>query len=162
MLFDLMKINFISVGKDNDSYINSGILHFTQRISHYYKVDWRIIPPPKNSASLSAGVLKKKEAEALLPGLEKNDYVVLLDETGQQLTSEKLAALIRLRTNDGIKRLVFIIGGAYGVDEEVKKRADFTWSLSSLTFPHQLVRLILAEQVYRACTIIKNEKYHHA
>ena len=98
----------------------------------------------------------------MLPGLEKNDYVVLLDETGQQLTSEKLAALIRLRTNDGIKRLVFIIGGAYGVDEEVKKRADFTWSLSSLTFPHQLVRLILAEQVYRACTIIKNEKYHHA
>lgn len=157
-----MKINFISVGKDNDSYISSGILHFTQRISHYYKADWRIIPPPKNSASLSAGVLKKKEAEALLPGLEKNDYVVLLDETGQQLTSEKLAALIRLRTNDGIKRLVFIIGGAYGVDEEVKKRADFTWSLSSLTFPHQLVRLILAEQVYRACTIIKNEKYHHA
>lgn len=78
------------------------------------------------------------------------------------LTSPQLAATIQSRTNESVKQLVFLIGGAYGLDDSIIKRANFTWSLSQLTFPHQLVRLILAEQVYRACTIIRNEKYHHS
>ena len=105
--------------------------------------------------------LKKKEGEIILQWLGKEDYLVALDERGKQLSSEGLADFIQTRANDSIKQLVFLIGGAYGIDEAVMKRANYKWSLSTLVFPHQLVRLILAEQVYRACTILKNEKYHH-
>jgi 23S rRNA (pseudouridine1915-N3)-methyltransferase len=84
-----------------------------------------------------------------------------LDERGKQFSSKKLADFIQARANESARKLIFLIGGAYGLDEAVLKRANYTWSLSELTFPHQLVRLILAEQIYRACSIIKNEKYHH-
>ncbi len=87
--------------------------------------------------------------------------MVALDEGGDHLTSEGLADFIKMKADQGIKNIVFVIGGAFGLDKEVVKKAKFTWSLSHLTFPHQLVRLIMAEQIYRACTIIKNEKYHH-
>ena len=110
---------------------------------------------------LSETDLKKKEAQLILDWLDRDDYLVLLDEKGRQLSSEGLATFLQDRANESTKKLVFLIGGAFGVDETVFKRANFTWSLSSLVFPHQLVRLILAEQVYRACTILKNEKYHH-
>ncbi len=93
--------------------------------------------------------------------LQKDDYLVALDEKGEQLNSEGLAKLIQQRANESTRNLVFLIGGAYGLNEEVIKRANFKWSLSALVFPHQLVRLILAEQVYRACSINRNEKYHH-
>ena len=105
--------------------------------------------------------LRKKEAATLLEWLNKDDYLVALDERGRPLSSEGLADFLQARANDGTKQVVFLIGGAFGLDETILKRADLTWSLSNLTFPHQLVRLILAEQVYRACTILKNEKYHH-
>ncbi len=106
--------------------------------------------------------LKKKEGEMILGWLDKSDYLVALDENGKPLSSEGLAAFIQARANESVKNLVFIIGGAFGLDEAVLKRANYKWSLSSLTFPHQLVRLILAEQLYRACTILRNEKYHHS
>ena len=86
---------------------------------------------------------------------------MLLDEKGKSLSSEGLATFLQTRANESTKKIVFLIGGAFGVDEKVKKRAQFVWSLSSLVFPHHLVRLILAEQLYRAATIIRNEKYHH-
>ena len=107
-------------------------------------------------------VLRKKEADVILSQLQKEDYLIALDENGKQLRSEGLAAMIQSRANDSQKQIIFLIGGAYGLDETVLRRANFTWSLSQLTFPHQLVRLILAEQVYRACTILRNEKYHHS
>lgn len=94
--------------------------------------------------------------------LKKDDYLVLLDERGKQFSSEELAGFIQQRANESEKTLIFLIGGAFGVSQELMKRAHFTWSLSKLVFPHQLVRLMLAEQVYRACTILRNEKYHHA
>lgn len=106
--------------------------------------------------------LKKKEGETILEWLQTGDYLVVLDERGKQLTSEGLAQFIQTRANESTKKLVFLIGGAFGIDQAVLKRANYTWSLSGLVFPHQLVRLILAEQVYRACTIIRNEKYHHS
>jgi 23S rRNA (pseudouridine1915-N3)-methyltransferase len=157
-----MKIHFWSVGKNHEVYVKAGVEEFTKRISKYYPVEWTIIPLPKNSGMLSEADLKKKEGEMILNWLLKDDYLVALDERGKQLSSEGLADFILKRSNESTKNLVFLIGGAFGVDEAVLKRADFTWSLSQLVFPHQLVRLILAEQVYRACTILRNEKYHHS
>ena len=156
-----MKIHFWSVGKTNEAYIKEGVEEFTKRISKYYPVEWTIIPVPKNAAMMSEIDLKKKEGEIVLEWLDKDDYLIALDERGKQFTSEALADFIMKRSNESIRNLVFLIGGAFGMDEAVLFRANQKWSLSSLTFPHQLVRLILAEQVYRACTILRNEKYHH-
>ena len=157
-----MKFQFWTVGKDHEPYVKEGIGQFTRRIGNYHPAGWNIIPSPKNSAMLSEMDLKKKEGETILDFLQKDDYLVLLDERGKQLSSEELAAFIQQRANESIKNVVFLIGGAFGVSEAVKKRANYTWSLSKLVFPHQLVRLILAEQVYRACSINRNEKYHHS
>jgi 23S rRNA (pseudouridine1915-N3)-methyltransferase len=157
-----MKLQLWSIGKEHEAYVKAGIDDFTKRISRYYPVEWRIIPTAKNAGLLSQTDLKKKEAEILLEGLAKDDYLVALDERGRQMGSDGLAQFIQLRANESTKDLVFLIGGVYGLDEAVLKRADHRWSLSQLTLPHQLVRLLLAEQLYRACTILRNEKYHHA
>lgn len=97
----------------------------------------------------------------MLEWLKPEDYLILLDEKGKDLSSVELAMLLQKKADTGIKKIVFLIGGAFGVDKAIQQRAQFTWSLSKLVFPHQLVRLILAEQLYRAGTILKNEKYHH-
>jgi len=157
-----MKISFWSIGKANEAYIKTGVDEFTRRISRYFKVEWNIIPVPKNAATLSEIDLKRKEGEVILEWLNKDDYLITLDERGKQMSSEGLANFIQARANESTKQIIFLIGGAYGIDEAVLKRADYKWSLSQLVFPHQLVRLILAEQVYRACTILRNEKYHHS
>lgn len=156
-----MKIHFWTVGKAHESYVKEGIELFTKRVSNYYPVDWSIIPPPKNAASLSEGDLKKREGETILQLLHKDDYLVLLDERGKQLSSEGLAGFLQSRANESTKNIIFLIGGAFGVSDTVIQRSNFKWSLSQLVFPHQLVRLILTEQVYRACSILRNEKYHH-
>lgn len=156
-----MKIQFWSVGKSHEGYVKEGVEDFTKRISRYYPVEWVIIPVPKHAGMLSEMDLKKKEAETLRNWLQPEDHLVALDERGKNLSSAALAQYLQQRANESQKRLVFLIGGAYGIDDSVLKRAQFKWSLSDLTFPHQLVRLILAEQVYRACTILRNEKYHH-
>lgn len=134
---------------------------FTKRISKYFPVEWNIIPLPKNSGMLSEMDLKKREGETILQWLKADDYLIALDEHGKQFSSEGLSDILQERASASTKNLVFLIGGAFGLDATVLKRAQVKWSLSQLTFPHQLVRLILAEQVYRACTIVKNEKYHH-
>jgi 23S rRNA (pseudouridine1915-N3)-methyltransferase len=157
-----MKFQFWSVGKNHEPYVKEGIELFTKRISNYYPVNWNIIPMPKNAGSLSETDLKKKEGEIISGLLQKEDYLVLLEETGKMPGSEELADFIQQRANESTKNLVFLIGGAYGVSDQIKKRANYTWSLSKLVFPHQLVRLILAEQIYRACSINRNEKYHHS
>ena len=157
-----MKIHFWSVGKQHEAYVKAGVDEFTKRISNYYPVEWTILPMPKNAGILSESELKKKEGELILNSLQKDAYLVALDERGKQISSEGLAELIMKRGNESVKNLVFLIGGAYGIDEAVMKRANYKWSLSHLVFPHQLVRLILAEQVYRACSINRNEKYHHS
>lgn len=157
-----MKFQFWAIGKNHEPYVKEGVELFTKRISNYYAVEWNLIPMPKNAASLSESELKKKEGETITNLLQKEDYLVLLDENGKQINSEELAKFIRLRGNESIKNIVFLIGGAFGVSEEVKKRANYQWSFSKLVFPHQMVRLILAEQIYRACSINRNEKYHHS
>lgn len=157
----LMKFSFWAIGKNHESYIKQGVEDFTTRISKYYPVKWTLLPVPRNAGMMSEMDLVKKEGEMILEWLEKDDYLVALDEKGKQLHSAGLADFIRKRGNESVKNLVFVIGGAFGLHESVLQRAQFKWGLSQLTFPHQLVRLILAEQVYRACTILRNEKYHH-
>jgi 23S rRNA (pseudouridine1915-N3)-methyltransferase len=156
-----MKIELWSVGKPHETYAKPGIEDFSKRISNYYPASWDIIAPPKNAGSLSESALKKAEAALIISALEAQDYLVLLDERGKQLNSPGLAQFIQQRANESTRKIVFLIGGAFGVDETITQRANFCWSLSPLVFPHMLVRLILAEQVYRACTILRNEKYHH-
>ena len=157
-----MKIQFWSVGKNHEPYFKEGVDDFTKRISKYFPVEWKIIAPVKNAGNLTDAELKKKEKEQILGLLSKDDFLVLLDERGKIISSEDLAKFIQARANESVRNLVILIGGAFGVHEEVWARADYRWSLSALVFPHQLVRLILAEQIYRACTIIRNEKYHHS
>lgn len=156
-----MKVWFWSIGKAHDSYVKEGITEFTKRISKYFPVEWTIIPVPKNAGMLSEMDLKKREGETILQWLKPDDYLIALDEHGKQFSSEGLSDFLQERASASTKNLVFLIGGAFGLDAAVLKRAQVKWSLSQLTFPHQLVRLILAEQVYRACTILQNEKYHH-
>ena len=157
-----MKIYFWSVGKPRESYVKEGIEIFTQRISHYYPVEWKIFLPSKNSASWSEDQIKKAEAIQLLNARQPGDALVALDEHGKQWSSPDLAAFIQQKANSSAKNLIFIIGGAYGFHETILDTCHHKWSLSKLVFPHQLVRLMLVEQVYRACTIIRNEKYHHS
>ena len=157
-----MKFQFINIGKPHDDNLKKAIEDFTKRITNYYKVEWLIIPPLKKAASLSTNNLKDLESQTLLSKINKDDFLMLLDETGKQLTSVELANFISKQTITNNRSIIFLIGGAYGVSNEIKQRANFTWSLSKLVFPHMIVRLVLAEQVYRACTILRNEKYHHS
>ena len=157
-----MKIQFWSIGKSHEAYVKPGVEDFTKRISRYYPVEWQVIQPPRNAALLSEADLKKKEGALILNQLTTGDYLVALDEKGKEMDSVMLSTFLQSRANESVRQLIFLIGGAFGLDDSVRQRAGFTWSLSKLTFPHQLVRLILSEQVYRACTILRNEKYHHA
>ena len=157
-----MKLQLWTVGKAHENYVKEGIEIFTKRISNYYPVQWNVIPMLKNAATMPETAQKFKEGEMILLLVKKEDYLVVLEERGKQLSSEGLATFLQQRANESAKNIIFLIGGAYGVSKEVLLRADFKWSLSQLVFPHQLVRLILSEQLYRACSILKNEKYHHS
>jgi len=157
-----MKIHFWSVGKPHESFVKEGVEMFTKRISNYFSVQWNIIPMPRNAGVMDGEMLKIKEGEVILSFLAKDDFLILLDERGKSFTSEALAKFLEQRTVESVKNVIFLIGGAYGVSTDVMQRANFKWSLSPLVFPHQLVRLILAEQIYRACSIMRNEKYHHS
>jgi 23S rRNA (pseudouridine1915-N3)-methyltransferase len=156
-----MKIQLWTIGKNHDAYVKTGIEDFTKRISNYFPVQWNIIPVPKNTGMRSEADLRKAEGRLVLEWLGKDDYLVALNERGSSMGSERLAAFLQSRANERVRQLIFLIGGAYGLDASVLQKAKYNWSLSELTFPHQLVRLILAEQLYRACTILRNEKYHH-
>src|SRR6266487_3632149 len=120
-----MKIQLWSVGKAHEAYVKTGIEEFTKRLNKYFSSKWVIIPTPKNSAMLSQMDLKKQEGETILEWLEKDDYVVLLDERGKQLSSPELAEFIQQRANESTRQLIFLIGGVYGVDKNIFKRADY-------------------------------------
>ena len=147
-----MKITIISVGKDHEDIYRESISNFNTRVLRYAPIEWVFVPHQES---------KNKESEKILSLIKKEDYVVLLDEKGALMKSEEFAGLLENRMIDSVKRFVFVIGGAYGVNEEIKTRANYILKLSSFVFPHMLVRLILIEQIYRAFTILKGEKYHH-
>jgi 23S rRNA (pseudouridine1915-N3)-methyltransferase len=156
-----MKIECWAIGKPHESYVSEGVRDFTKRIGNYYPVDWQLFSVRKNSGKASVEKSKEEEKLLVLSALKPDDWLVSLDEKGKSMNSRKLAGFIQDRGNESVKKLIFLIGGAYGLDEIILQRSKFIWSLSELTFPHQLVRLILAEQIYRACSIGRNEKYHH-
>lgn len=156
-----MKLLLWTVGGKHEPYVKEGITMFTDRLGRYYPAEWKWVAPPKNAASMPPAQQRDAESRILLDAFADTDFVVLLDERGRMLDSPGLAELIAERANRGTKILHFVIGGAFGVNDDLRKRANFTWQLSKLVFPHQLVRLMLAEQLYRACTINKGEKYHH-
>ncbi|SRR6185312_1815413 len=157
-----MKIIFWSVGKAHDSYVKEGIEIFTKRISHYFPVEWKLFPTAKNAENLSPEEIKKAEGISILNALQNTDVLVALDENGKQWNSVELGNFVQQKANESSRNLIFLIGGAYGIHRDVLLKCNHKWSLSKLVFPHQLVRLILAEQIYRACSIIRNEKYHHS
>jgi len=156
-----MKIQLIVVGKTNQHFVQQGIDEFSTRLAHYYPFELEIIPDIKNTKNLSPGQQKEKEGEMILRSFQTGDCIVLLDECGKEFTSAKFAEYIEKKTHSGTKRLVFVVGGAYGFSSAVYEAAHEKIALSKMTFPHQLVRLIFFEQLYRAMTILHNEPYHH-
>ena len=155
-----MKTILILVGKTTDKHFHAGISDYAERIGHYMPFDMVIIPELKNTKSLSEEQQKTMEGELILKQLQPSDTLVLLDERGKELRSIELAKWLEQKQQTA-RRLVFVIGGPYGFSEAVYKRANEQLSLSKLTFSHQMVRLVFTEQIYRACTIIKGEPYHH-
>ena len=157
-----MNIEIWSIGKENDGYIEDGIKHYFQKIKPYNPIELVVIQLPKKAATTDVERTKKQEEELILKRLQAQHYLVLMDERGKMLTSPQWAQQFQQMMNQGTKTLVILIGGAFGVTDEVRKQAKQVWSLSSLVFPHQLVRLILAEQVYRTFSILNNTPYHHS
>lgn len=155
-----MKTILILVGKTTDKHFQAGINDYAERISHYMPFDIVTIPELKNTKSLSENQQKAMEGELILKQLQASDTLVLLDEHGKELRSIELAKWLEQKQQTA-RRLVFVIGGPYGFSEAVYNRANEQLSLSRLTFSHQMVRLVFTEQIYRACTIIKGEPYHH-
>ncbi len=147
-----MKLVVVSVGKSHTDNTSDLISYYQLKILRHLPLEWIFIPHDAT---------KEKEAVKIMALLKKDDYVVLLDEKGRELKSEAFAELLENRMVDSVRRMVFIIGGAYGVSKEIEERANYVWKLSALVFPHMLVRVILVEQLYRALSILKGEKYHH-
>ena len=154
-----MKIACIAIGKKHDPLLAAAIDDYTARLRHYAPLHWQLIP--SSPGKMSQAETKRVQTALLQEKLQDDDYIVLLDESGTQLTSHGLADILDRLDGQAVQRIVFVVGGAYGVTDELKRRADVLWSLSKLTFPHQLVRLLLAEQLYRANTIRRGEPYHH-
>lgn len=155
-----MKTILILVGKTTDKHFQAGITDYAQRISHYMPFEIITIPELKNTKSLSEQQQKDAEAALILKNVQTSDTLVLLDEHGVEHRSVEFASWLE-RQQQTARRLVFVIGGPYGFAQSVYDRANGKISLSRMTFSHQMVRLVFTEQLYRACTIIKGEPYHH-
>lgn len=155
-----MKIEIWSIGKASDAYINEGINNYFNKIKPYCPISLEIFQTKKTYSDPI--VQKQQEEEMILKKLQPQHTLVLLDEKGKILNSPQVAQLIQDKMNHSSKILVFLIGGAFGVTDTVYAKAQNVWSLSNLVFPHQLVRLMLSEQIYRAYAILNNLPYHHA
>ena len=156
-----MKFRLITVGATDVKWVREGLELYLSRLSHYVPFALEEIPELKNVSSLTREQIKEKEGEGILRRIKAGDEVILLDERGRELRSVELAGLLRDKLARGGRDLVFVIGGAYGFSDAVYDRSDAMLSLSRMTFSHQMVRTIFAEQLYRAFTIIKGEPYHH-
>lgn len=156
-----MKIKCLFIAKTDDSWIREGTAVYLKRLKHYATVEWVEIPALKQAGKLTEPLQKKQEGELLLKQLAPGDKLILLDERGKTYSSEAFSGFIQQNMNSGIKQLVFVTGGPFGFSEEVYQRANGLLSLSAMTFSHQMIRVVFAEQLYRAFTIIKGEPYHH-
>ena len=155
-----MKTLLLLVGKTQNKHFVAAINDYVERLGHYMQFSPVVIPDLKNTKSLSEAQQKEREGELILKQLQPSDTVVLLDEHGKEMRSVEYASWLQ-RTANNARRLVFIIGGPYGFSPSVYQRANDKISLSRMTFSHQMVRLIFVEQLYRACTILRGEPYHH-
>ena len=156
-----MNITLLMIGNTSEAFVLDGYEVFMKRLKHYVKVKEVIIPDVKDRKHLNADQIKEKEAALILEKIAASNFSVLLDERGKEFSSVEFATFLQKTMNAGTRELFFIIGGAYGVAESVKQKADLTVSLSRMTFTHQVIRLLFAEQLYRAMTILKNEPYHN-
>ena len=154
-----MKIEFWYIGKTNEKYLVQGMAIFEKRLKHYCKFSSICIKDVKPGQN--ANETKAREAELILSKISTSDYLILLDEIGEMYTSEKFAAQLNKLQMNASKRIIFLVAGAFGADERLKNRADKLLSLSKMTFSHQMIRLFFVEQLYRAFTILRNEKYHN-
>lgn len=156
-----MRAKLIVVDKTDDKELVPLIDRYVSRIGHYLPFEIAVIPKPKNATKLPQDKLKEVEGAAILDAIQTSDHVVVLDEGGKEFTSVGFAQLLEKRKNAGTRQLVFVIGGAFGFSRAVYDRADSKMALSQMTFTHQMVRLLFVEQLYRACSINRGEKYHH-
>lgn len=156
-----MNIELIVIGKTDSKEVAALVEMYAKRVNFYCKFAMTVLPDVRNTRKLSERQQQAAEGEAILRQLTDGDYVTLLDERGEAYRSVEFAVWLQKRLNSGVKRLVLVIGGPYGFSEEVYRRADAKLSLSKMTFSHQIVRAIFAEQIYRAFTILGNEPYHH-
>jgi len=156
-----MKITLLTVGKTDKDWVKQGMDIYVSRLKHYIPFSITEIPELKNVSALSREQIKAKEGELILKNVKPADNLVLLDERGKEYSSVEFAKVLQDKINYEGKDIVFVIGGAYGFSEDVYRRANSKMSLSRMTFSHQMVRAIFAEQLYRAFTIIKGEPYHH-
>ena len=155
-----MKIEVWAIGKTSEPYLETGIAVFEKRLTHYLPFSWSVLPLPKLKTT-DGPIQRTEEGKIILSRLQPDDYLVLLDERGQQFSSVELAKWIEHKLTDSRRRMVFLIGGAFGFSDDVYARSNAQLSLSKLTFSHQMVRLFFLEQLYRAMTILKGEKYHN-
>lgn len=156
-----MTIKLIYIGKTFQSFIADGCQEFENRLKKYTRLEVIILPDVKAAGSLDPAALKKAEAQLVLKQLKPEDCLVLLDERGEQFGSVQFSKNLQDKMNKGLKTVVFLVGGAYGFDDQLYQRANEKLSFSKMTFSHQMIRLFLAEQIYRAFTILKNEPYHN-
>ena len=156
-----MKICVVWVGKTNDNSFSQCIDNYLNRIKHYLTLELMEIQDVKNAKSIEVNELRIREGNLILKSLKNDDYVILLDDKGKQYTSVEFSKKIESLNLSSKKRVVFVIGGAFGFSLDVYKRADDFLSLSKMTFSHQMIRILLVEQIYRSMTIIKGEPYHH-
>ena len=156
-----MKIVLLAIGKTNEQYLIEGISQYQKRLKHYTQFEILEVLNIKNTKNFSNAELIKREGKLILKKLQSSDHLVLLDDKGKDFTSFKFAEKLQSWMLSGKKRLVFVIGGAYGFSEDVYARGDEKLSLSKMTFSHQMVRLFFVEQIYRGYTILNNGPYHH-
>jgi len=156
-----MRIKLLAIGKTDDKSLQILIQTYEQRLKHYVKFELFVIPDIKNSKNLSQGQQKEKEGELILKELQATDQLILLDEKGKEFRSIEFSQFLQKKMNSGIKQLVFVIGGPYGFSDKVFQKATGKVSFSKMTFSHQMIRLFVVEQIYRAFTILRNEPYHH-
>ena len=156
-----MKIILIQIEKTTDSYLNEGIKNYTERLKNYISFQTETIVMPKSVRQKPFEEQKKAEAAEIIKLLEPSDFLVCLDEHGKQFTSIEFSEFLNKRMVSGCKRIVFLIGGPFGIDKSILEKSSYTLSMSKMTFSHQMIRLFFCEQLYRGFSILKNEKYHH-
>jgi 23S rRNA (pseudouridine1915-N3)-methyltransferase len=156
-----MKIKLLTIGKTEENYLRDGVEFYVKKLEHYFPFEYEELPALKQTKNLNFSEQKKREGEILFKKISPSDFVILLDERGKQYSSVEFSDFLQQKLSQNSKQILFIIGGAYGFSEEIYQRKNHSLSLSSMTFSHQMVRIIFLEQLYRGASILRNEPYHH-